>query len=177
MKKKTNKGISIWLLVFALLVFFGIILITISSQKTITNDDKRYKQSETGESKMFESKYLKFSITLPPGYQANDETSRIIFNSQSGQIYVNRNGTQFDNLDSYLNSFDQKTDLNIVSESELSIDGSEAIVRILENTDSTTGQEKIYFVYIDNFVYKISTTERDLFDDLDQIAKSFRYTP
>lgn len=130
------------------------------------------------EMKTFQSRNLKFDLRIPSNFNAGDEPSRITINSSQGQIYVNRSGTQFKNLDSYLRNFDQTTSLKTDKDEELQINDLQARVRVLKNSDaSPTGEEKIYFIHVDNFVYKISTSEVALFDILDQIAQSFRYTP
>lgn len=172
-KKKTitQRNILIGVLIFFI---FSFVLIV-----GLKNTDLRYSSSNKQNNisnGSFESKYLQFSVNLPNGFQATDETSRIIINSDSGTIYVNRNGTQFDNLDSYLEDFDQQTNLNINNEEKIVINGYNSAVRVFESTDVTGGKEKIYFIFADNFVYKLSTTQLDLYDELDLIAKSFRYT-
>lgn len=129
----------------------------------------------TQELKTFQSKFMKFSIDLPSNFSATDEPSRITIHGDEGQIYVNRNGTQFNDLDTYLANFDQATKTKISLDEKLVINYYEARERISSNPD--IGIEKTYFIYVENFVYKISTTSQSLYDELDQIAQSFRYTP
>src|SRR3989338_855795 len=127
------------------------------------------------ELKTFQSKFMKFSVELPNNFSAIDEPSRITIQSNRGQIYVNRNGTQFNDLGAYLTNFDQTTQLEISLDEKMTINDYETRKRITKNPD--IGTEKTYFIYIENFVYKISTSFESLYDDLDQIAQSFRYIP
>ncbi|MBP9716866.1 MAG: hypothetical protein KBD51_02880 [Candidatus Levybacteria bacterium] len=132
-------------------------------------------QSQSQSTKAFESKYLKFTVDLPGNFKALDESSMIVISSEWGEIYIARNGTQFNNLREYLDEFDRNTSLNF-SEDLVMIDNYEAVLRKLTNSDIENGQENIYFIFVENSVFKISTTEEALFDELDLIAKSFKYT-
>ena len=135
-----------------------------------------YSPSPTNQQlKTFQSKFMKFSVELPNNFSAIDEPSRITIQSNRGQIYVNRNGTQFNDLGAYLTNFDQTTQLEISLDEKMTINDYETRKRITKNPD--IGTEKTYFLYIENFVYKISTSFESLYDDLDQIAQSFRHTP
>ncbi|MBI2621842.1 MAG: hypothetical protein HYW63_04350 [Candidatus Levybacteria bacterium] len=126
-------------------------------------------------SSTFESKYLNFSLSLPSGFQAKDETSRIIINSDDGQITVNRNGTQFNNLEDYISDFDSKRNLISSETNNTSINGHEALSRLVEYPDQNYSQ-KSYYIYVEKAVYIFSTTSESLYDELDQIAQSFKYT-
>lgn len=174
-KKNTAKNIWLGVIIFVALIIVVYLIAPANLQK-FTNNKIEYSRNGINQTTSFESKYLEFSVNLPVGFQAVDETSRITINSNDGQIYVARNGTQFNDLESYLENFDQQTNLNVINESKYSVDGNDAVSRIFENTDVSGSQEKIFFIFINNSVYKISTTEESLFDDLDQIAQSFKYT-
>lgn len=123
----------------------------------------------------FDSKYLQFSVNLPNGFQATDETSRIVINSDDGQVTVTRNGTQYNDLESYMLDYDSKRKLISTDENSIIIDGYRALSRLVEFPDQNAKQ-KSYYVYIDNWVYIFSTSSEELYDDLDEIAHSFRYT-
>lgn len=167
MKKKKN-AINIknfWLL--SLIILIAVVLAWVFTQPNLQKPTNYENYSEDNSSSTdFESRYLDFTIELPPSFQTEDETSRITINSDKGQIIVNREGTQFKNLADYLNDFDQLTTLNIISENKSVTDGDESIARLFESTDVTGGKEKIYFIYKPNVVYLISTTEPELYDDL-----------
>lgn len=169
--KKQNQNL---LLIIAIALIVGVVLFYTKIAGSTSFPPSQVTEKQT---KTFQSENLKFSLNLPAGFTAKDEPSRITIDSDKGKIYVNRNGTQHEDLDNYLKEFDQQTKLNITADEKLTINNYQARSRIFKNTDVTKGQEKIYFIYADNFVYKISTTSESLFDDLDQIAQSFQYTP
>lgn len=175
--KKKNKAKNIWLgvIIFIALIIVVYLIAPANLQK-FTNNKIEYSQNGTSEATTFESKYLKFRINLASKFHATDETSRIIVTSPLGEIYVNRDGTQFNDLEGYINDFDNSTTLNFQEDERSVINGYNARARIIEE-NNLENREKIYFIYIDNYIYMISTKEEVLFDDLDQIAKSFRYTP
>ncbi|KKR51384.1 MAG: hypothetical protein UT84_C0001G0069 [Candidatus Curtissbacteria bacterium GW2011_GWA1_40_16] len=140
--------------------------------KSITNTTPSPSNREL---KTFQSKIMKFTIALPDKLSAIDESSRVKIQSSKGEIFVNRNGTQFNDLDTYLSNFDQTTQLDISLDENMIINNNVARKRISKNPN--IGIEKTYFIYAENYVYKISTSSEDLYIDLDQIAQSFRYTP
>lgn len=123
----------------------------------------------------FDSKYLQFSVDLPNGFQATDGTSRIAINSDPGTIYVSRNGTQFKDLDSYIADFDSRRKLTPSDANKLTIDGYEALSRTVVFPDQNYSQRS-YYVYVNNAIYVFSTSSEELYDELDQIARSFKYT-
>lgn len=132
-------------------------------------------QNEVDKATTFESKYLEFSVSLPIGFQAIDETSRITINSSNSQISVTRNGTQFKNLDGYIKDFDSKRKLTAKDIENTTINGHESLSREVMFPDQNYTQ-KSYYIYVNNVVYVLSTNTQALYDDLDQIARSFKYT-
>jgi len=36
-------------------------------------------------------------------------------------------------------------------------------------------EEKVYYIYVDNWIFTFSTSTPELYNDLDQTAQSFRY--
>lgn len=173
MVKQNSNKLALRLTILVLVGFFALAYFVTAGNK---NNVGQYKQDDTQQA-IFNSKYLKFSMILPGNFFANDETSRVVISSPNGQLYVNRNGTQYRDLSNYLDNFDERTNLIVADEEELNIDDNDAVMRIYESTDVAQNQEKIYFIYAENNVYKISTTDKELFDDLERVAKSFRYAP
>ena len=174
-KIKTNHGLII-IIVFIFL--FGLVIYLLG------NTNKTYVlQTTTGitsksDTENFQSKDLRFTITIPSLYTVRE-----------GQTYVEvllngvitfdivRNGTNFESLDTYLKDSDIKKKLTTVTdEKTLTINGHRSASRIETNAGSKIKQ-KLYYIYVDNWVYILSTSSESLFPDLDQIAQSFRYTP
>lgn len=169
-KSKSQKN----LILAALILIFILVGVLVFTKSGILNDHLP-SQRPSQSTKTFESKNLNFIINIPSGFQVKDENSRIIIVSDDGQIVINRNGTQFDNLPDYISDFDTKRNLKSSNKSNLLIDGKEAMSRLAQFEDQNHSQ-KSYYIYVDNAVYIISTSSGALYDDLDQIAKSFKYT-
>ncbi|MEK7518117.1 MAG: hypothetical protein AAB583_06265 [Patescibacteria group bacterium] len=179
MKRKIKKSNSF---TFLLIVFGGllaILLVAFYYNKTLNNS---YNQSQTNnnsnETKAYESKTLKFTIVVPPELSVKDEEIRFLISNSEGIIIVSRNGTQFDSLDNYLEDFNIKHKVQESSNEEnLIIDNYTSLSKVIKYPGSTLNGDKIYFIYIPNAVYHISTSSEELFDELDEIAQSFKYTP
>lgn len=175
-----QKGWSKILLILVISLITGILLYLYKSKIinfTKDIDTQGIINRNTDINQEFTSVYLKFNLKIPNNFTGVDEPSRIALATQEGSVYIIRNGTQYKDLDTYLSNFDKNTKLNVIKDEKLLINGYQARLRVFDDTDVAQSKEKIYFIFIDNFVYKLSTTYESLFDDLDQVAQSFRYIP
>lgn len=120
--------------------------------------------------KTFESKTMKIKIEVPEEFNVEEKFASVKIKTSQGEISVDRNGTNFSNLNDYIKNSQNNLEVRITNRKELTINNLISISGMLE-------KEEIYFIYINNFVYTLSTSSPDLYDDLDQIAQSFRYIP
>ena len=127
--------------------------------------------------KSFKSQYLNFTLELPVTYDIKDGTTSVIIDYNQDQIIVVRNGTGFSDLKSYLEEFDKRNKWIIIDENNLMISNYQSVMRMFKRSQDSITKEKIYFIYTNYSIYKLSTTSENLFGILDQMAKSFRYTP
>ena len=151
---------------------FGNNLTGLSDSPTNTEDTKQVVRTKIFAS----SKYLDFTVQLPTTYQA--EESAPIVNFRNGEIVITlvRNTTPFNTLKESLDDYDAKNKLKNFSErKELEINGYQATTRVEARGDGHI--QKVYYIYVDNWLYIISTEFESGYSDLDQIARSFRYTP
>ncbi|MBI3485412.1 hypothetical protein HY025_00545 [Candidatus Daviesbacteria bacterium] len=125
--------------------------------------------------KTYSSKTLRLTIQVPSSYTLDEKFTTITLTSSRGKILVDRNGTNFSNVQSYLTDLSQKNHFILLNESTLTINNQSAISGLINHLDGT--KEKIYFIYSDYAIYNFSTSSPDLYSDLDQIAQSFKYTP
>lgn len=169
-KAKNQKN----LILFAIIIIFVLVGALAYSKSDILNS-LFVAQNESQPTKTFESKYLKFKIDLPYGFQATDETSRITINSNQGQMSITRNGTNYSKLEDYISDFDSKRKLTASEAKNVLIDGHEALYRNVEYPDQSFKQ-KSYYIFVGNAVYIFSTSSEAFYDELDQIAQSFKYT-
>lgn len=128
-----------------------------------------------GSSKIYHSNDLQFTIMVPFSFSVNDNSVQVDLVSSQGEISIVRNGTNYPDLKSYIVDFDSKRKLTSSNASYLSVNSDDALSRIVDYPDQKIKQ-KVYMIYVDNAVYIFSTDSPDLYDELDQIAKSFRYT-
>jgi len=172
---KTKHGLII-LTIFILI--FGIIIYL------VTNTNKGY-APETNTIinikegiKNFKSKTLRFNIAIPNRYTVTEGQTYVdLLLNGVAAFNIVRNGTNFESLSAYLKDSDDKKKVVMVTEEKTStINEYESVSRIETNTGSGLKQ-KLYYIYADNWAYILSTSSEDLFDDLDQIAQSFKYTP
>lgn len=109
-----------------------------------------------------------FSVTLPFDVKVEEDSSVVRLVYKEGEILIARNGTEFDSLSDYL-SDPLLGSVDAVNSRSLIIDSYEAIVEEYVNSLA-------YFILTPNVVYSFSTDSPALYDELDAVAQSFRYT-
>lgn len=167
MKKKNPKNnialrSIIFITVLALILLF--IYVNFRSQSSPASNGAQ-------QTKRFESKDLKFSISLPTDFLIEEKFNSIFLKSNDGEITVGRIGTNFDNLNDYLDNLSSLNNFTIENKENLTINNYSAVKAYIKGAT-------YYFIYPSKWVvYSIFTKSQPLFGDLDQIAQSFRYTP
>lgn len=162
MKQKSN--VLFLVIVIAALAIGAVIYYKSSSSQP--ESTKSAEQTKTFQS----SSVMKFTIELPINYKANEKFGSVTINTDTRQILIGQNGTNFNNLQDYIKNSRNNLDTRLTNRKNLKING-------LDATFGFIGEERIYLIYAENTVYSISTKSSSLFDDLDQIAQTFRYTP
>ncbi len=161
--------ICILLIVPLITVFVGLTKIS-KKISTLTQNQKVNRRER------YQSKILQFSVEIPNYFHVQDESLTINFISSKGTITIIRNGTNFNTLYDYIKEFDSRRRIKIVSTEKKSINGYESIFRTIEFPAGKSTQRSDY-IYINNWVYILSTSSKNLYSDLDQIAQSFKYSP
>lgn len=169
MKKTKNNERIIIVLAVALMLLLGFVLY---SQK---NTSMPQQATPVNQTKLYQSKNLKFSISLPINFTIKEMPGRITIENQDGTIYIDRNSTNFGNLKDYLQDLDSKNKVQILKEKNEIINGYQSNNRTIKF--GSRDIQKTYSLYIDGWIYNIYSNSEDLFNDLDQIAQFFRYTP
>lgn len=177
MNKKENGFASVFVLLVLVVILLGVVY------TIFRNKDNEKLQNKTSEEvyavptlqqvdlKTFKaSSAMDFTIELSSNYQIIEDGPTVIISGQNGRILVGQNGTDYDNLKDYIKN--SKNDLE-----DLLSRRNNLIINGLESINGFIDKEKIYLIYIDNKVYFLSTTDVELYPDLDQIAQSFQYTP
>lgn len=134
--------------------------------------------STSGQTQTFQAKFLKFGLKVPTGFQITDTLTYIDLIKGQSKINISKNSTNYSNVIDYVKDFDDKRiGVHIENEEMIKIGDLNSLKRIENFTSGPISQQKIYYILVDSKVYSISTTSQILYDELDQIAQSFRYTP
>lgn len=176
-KNKNNKKI-VW-------AFFGLIVILLIFLTLLTGGFLRKEKSQIVqnispttqvESNSYHSEILKITIEIPNGVSVKEENvlRELILEKNGSRIKVHRFSTNrsYDSikifLDEVYNSGNQP--MQVVRKST-KIDGKDCEISILK-------KYKKYYCYLDsNSFLSFYTESSELYSDLDQIARSFRYEP
>lgn len=178
MNRKNQKGVALIIVPVVLVATVLVLAIVLFSQaQNNTADDKAIPLPTPTEAsdnleklKAFRSSVMEFEIDIPVSYEIKERSSSVSIFAPEGEIRVLRNGTEYDNLDGYVAHLEEFNGVSFQKESDSAINNLSAQKGILEG-------ELTYFIYTNHVVYSVSTSEEALYSDLDQIAKSFRYTP
>lgn len=169
-KKYTKNKKTIGLLLTAILAIFLFLFIRNlpNSNEQKVNSDANYKEVA--------SEFMNFSVNVPQNVETEEGYSFVTILFQEGDVKIDRNGTNFDSVEEYVQDFDTKRSLNVISESPVLIGKYSGITRIEKLNGGPVLEEKVYYIYVDNYIYSIHTSSPDLYDELDTIAHSFHYT-
>lgn len=132
---------------------------------------------ESTQTKNYYSKNLKFSIEIPSNFEIQEKFTSVVFKTKRDEITVSRNGTNFDNLEAHLDDLHKKNNSTLEKKQSLILNGLSSINGVLKFPGGPTEGQKVYYFYADNAIYILSTSSKSFYDELDQIAQSFRYTP
>ena len=129
---------------------------------SIGNSDKRPRN--------YKSEKLRFTIGVPNDYVLEEKLTVVSLDNDGKKITISRNGTNFNNLESYIKSLEKLNNITIGDLNFIKINDLNAAIGSIRD-------DRIYFFYTDSQVFSLSANDKEIFSDLDQIAQSFRYTP
>jgi hypothetical protein len=136
-----------------------------------------YQKTAESTDRVIISKFGHFSVVVPEGFSGVAQYTDAVLKSKDGEIIIGRNGTNFDEVNAYINDLALKNKINILKKKDLSINGLSGVRAVIEYPISKSKSKMAYFIYTDNQVYTLSTDSEALYADLDKIANSFRYLP
>ena len=113
---------------------------------------------------------MDFTIQIPEAYLATERMGGAILSEANREISIGRNSTNFERLEEFIKDSEGTSYDRLKEKKNLNINGLESMSGFIDN-------EKIYFIYSEYNVYLLSTKDKTLYSDLDQIAQSFKYTP
>lgn len=171
-KAKNNKTI-IYLILVAIVIFTIVLAFKLSAPQIENNTLNTFRATQN---KTYASKLLKFSIDYPSNCALEEADTDINLNCNSGSIRISRYGTNFSNPSDFFRDLSIKNRFTIIESKSTELNTMPAIEAKITYPGGPA-IEKIYYIYINYAIYSISSSSPELYSDLDQIAKSFKYTP
>ena len=160
-----------------LLIFFiVIVLLYFKYYDSSTINDALNQTNQSIKVQNFHSLYWPFSFELPSDYKFKEELTYIDLYKGGKKINISRNGTNFDNVIDFVKDFDSKRTIVVESEKQQTTNNHRWIVR-MEYLPNLQIKEKVYLIYLDHNIYTFSSSSTELYNDLDQIVRSFKYLP
>lgn len=175
--KKTKKGRSFAFLLFVLVISLTALLEAVYINRVSNDSYSHLQANNSNETKEYKSKDLKISINVPSGFRIEDKFASISLIKTEGVINIGRNGTNFESIEGYLDDLSLKNRITITDKEKVMINNINAIRGVIKSSGGPQREDKVYFFYNNFAVYSIATSIPALFDELDEIAQSFRYTP
>jgi len=174
-KKKRKNRLMILVSIFVL----SIIVLFISSYNSQTPPKQinGYQAQFPVNDRWYHSSILKFSILVPAEYTIEDQQITVTLHNKKGDIIVSRVGTNFKNIESFLDDLQIKNKLEIVSTYKSKINELDTLKTNIKYFGGPKNGEITYYFYKNYAVYSLSTSVPTLFSDLDTIAHSFHYIP
>lgn len=173
---KTNHG---FIILIAFILLFGAVVYLIADKNKSYSPQTNSIANTEEKTKIFRSSnVMKFSITVPASYKVEEKFASVTITAPQGNIQISKNGTNYDNIEQYIENLTEINKLSITDIKSLYINDIQGISGIIEHPLSGLPSEKAYFLYPESWtVFSLSTSSPALFPVLDQIASSFRYTP
>ena len=174
LQQKMNKQGNVLTSIIILVVLAAGITLYYFSSKPTTYSPKSTQPESTKsaeQTKTFQSStIMKLSISVPADFEVIEKFNSVSVINNNEKILIAKNNTNLNNLDDYIKNSKNNLEDELKNKKDLNING-------LQSTSGFINNEKVYLIYVSNTVYHISTSSEDLYDDLDQIAKSFKYNP
>lgn len=174
MKKPAHRGdITLIAIIVIVLTVGGLLFLKDNSTQTKNAQNLPSQSTDSAKPKTFKSSsVMKFSIELSNDFTATEGAGSVTVSAKKGEILILQNGTNFGSIDDYISNSRNDIGNRIKKKEKFNTLNLEVITGLLDN-------ERIYFIMPENSytIYILSTKNEELFQILDQIARSFRYTP
>ncbi len=180
---KINNGFPFIVILLIIVVIVGVVgyLLHRGALRTSITESTAIPSSQqqtTPGLKAFQSSALEFVVELPTRYKVEEGAGRIkIFEDGKANIYIDRTATDWESLTEYFEDLKHRNSPKILHENTLSIDDSDAQVVDYDYPESPESVQREYNIYVEGWIYSIYTDSKILIQDLDRIAKSFKYIP
>lgn len=126
------------------------------------------------------SNVLNISIDVPNDLIVKEKFGQITLEKNGEIIAIHWIGTnkKYKDIQEYLDdAFSKNDDAVSIKKKELAINNYNALVVFKKYLEKPNKNNKAYYIHINDGFYHLYTYSPDLYAELDQVAKSFRYTP
>ncbi|QQS43485.1 hypothetical protein IPM65_05020 [Candidatus Roizmanbacteria bacterium] len=159
--------------------FLGIVILILllSAVAWFVSSPKKEPEStvtKSSEVEHFTSENLEISFDAKTPVLMKDLWTNVVLDYDGKEIVIGRSGSDYQSLREYLDHLIEINHLDAISQEEITIDDSPGIILFTHTTD---GDYPTYYVIKDGWVFSLFTVHPELFDDLDMVAKTFRYHP
>lgn len=170
----------------ALLIFivFGLLVLLVSSflfakSKTFDSTTEVPLASIEKEDDLdkYSSDLFDLSISVPEGFAVREGLNELSIYDSMGEVQLRKIGTNFSNIDGYVSNLKEKNKVAFLSETSGKVGDWDSLVITMQDPNNKDKILKEYFLYIENRIYKFSTSEEMLYPVLDEIVQSFEYRP
>lgn len=170
--KKHHHTFAVMLLLGVALLFV-LIIFSYYNPNSPLNTASNTSEQITVRGDVYKSDFLNISLAIPQKFKIEENSTLIIARNNEGEIRISRRSTNYNNLNNYYESLMEKNNLSELSRETLKVSSLEAIKSEVSGPGYS---DKAYYFYPTKWtVYSISTTSPSLYDELDQVAQSFRY--
>ena len=128
----------------------------------------------------YRQSFMKIAFVVRPEWEVSSANILVTMRNGDESMSISRSATNSDNIVDHFAILDeaavQNNFINNLKDREfLNLGDYDAYLLFKNNIESSSPERKIYFIYADHYIFQISTDSPDLYDDLDQVAMSFRY--
>lgn len=173
MKKKITKKAKNKSVFISVVVFVGLILtccIIVLSIKREAEKRATYANMHLPSSQEYYADFPNIAITVPQGYSVKEAFGTItLTNTQKKEITITFTGTNEPSLETYLFEVTDRGKTDIANRKDIIINNTSATKIYINDIPS-------YIFYKDYSVISVNTKSPDLYNDMDQIARSLRFT-
>jgi len=138
--------------------------ITLDSPKESTTsvEDPIYKWNNFG-----------VSFKKPNDFKVNEKSNSIVIKKEGQQIEISTVSTNYQTLDEYIADISTKNNLRYENKEKLIFNDKEVIKTLRLTSDQK--EELTYWIYNDYGMYFVSTTDKELYEITEQVARSIQF--
>jgi hypothetical protein len=168
MKKSAQKGNTFLIILICAAIIIGAAIFFSNSLQS--NKPLNFPTPTPSTTKFQSSSTLDFAIQVPTALNVQEKLGQVIITNGNEQIFIGKSGSNFSTLKQYVDVLNERNRVSMLNKKSFQLHG-------LNYIKGNINGEMVYFIQVPNIVYILSTKSPKLYSSLDQIAKSFRYTP